>query len=937
MPRRKQKAVVVEEEERVDLHEEMMPPRTSRKAKSKRKQETFSDMEEDEVPSTIVDEEEKSSKKKTKKSSSSSTKKTKTSSSRKKKKVESEEEEDEKDQTEDLMEDEEKNDTTANTASSTTPTEEEAMSEEQIEEQPEDAIGDLDLTKIHSENTFVTETIQNIIQFQSVLQNVESGYATLSSEDRHRILSILKYQQRKIGKLVEICNSAELLLFRGSNNDLSEYGILNKLDLVEVWGVIFSFLKFSDYLKAAQVCKLWKKASEEPYALSSLQFDFKSNFQHKHILEVYREYFEQRKEYIRYATDIPGHFLKYLSDHNIIFPNAKYLITCKIPSWEDELSYYSDETVEKVFPKYAMPHVNASSVEEFGFLRGFLPVSPEKTIVVPASTKCAKLGTRFVKFENPDNIIKLAISICDEDKLPQFPNLTELDLSLHLSPFNDDIMLNYKFGEKVKTLGVCYHATIQDVKRYLPSLSQIETIRLSEVGLNKRLFSIGCHLTSFNNLTELDAETMYESHLEAIAPRLKRLKISKILEKKGKIFSHLTNVEALCITEQVLTNPNDLPKLTKLKTLQISNNSNNHNKQITIDSASLETLILLTFNSITINCPNLYYLLISGGLKNGSESVYITSHKLSLFRLDRDVQSLSIKGPNLFSDGSILERVKSIVDLECPLIESAHILSASSITQSDSFKTLLVRQIKTLRISACTLQIFEYKTQIQNLFIDGWKSISKISQTKMALYRQNTQTVRQLSLQGCSIEVVKSINNLFRESDGIENLSILETNYDSEVLDSITNSSKYYLNLNELHLRNIVGFKPATMNQFLKQLDSRTKLKTLECILKATYKKYIPTHIPIHVEKYIGSIGGVENAPANNVTSLTIPSGCMHMEADEFQHFPNLTFLKLEQIFVDSTMLKYLKKVKILVLSAYNALLLKLHKEENPDQTIYFE
>lgn len=341
MPRRKQKKAVMTEEDGEERAEEALPhvvddegdeerksqtkaPRTSRRAKTKRKKQESSDEEEEESILDEEEEEEKRSKKKTKKSNSSTSKKKKTSSSSKKKKAESElEEEDEnepmieKDQTEDVMEDEEKNNTITNASSITTPTEEEVIPEEQ----PEDAVGDLDLTKIQSENSFVMETIQNVMQFQSVLQNVESGYATLSSEDRHKILSILKHQQRKIGKLVEICNSAELLLFRGAKNDLSEYGILNKIELVEVWAVVFSFLKFSDWLKASQVCKLWKKASEEPYSLSSLQFDFKYNFQHKHILEVYREYFAERKIFIRYASDIPGMY-----NDDIFCRKKKYMV-----------------------------------------------------------------------------------------------------------------------------------------------------------------------------------------------------------------------------------------------------------------------------------------------------------------------------------------------------------------------------------------------------------------------------------------------------------------------------------------------------------------------------------------------------------------------------------------------------------------------------------
>lgn len=456
------------------------------------------------------------------------------------------------------------------------------------------------------------------------------------------------------------------------------------------------------------------------------------------------------------------------------------------------------------------------------------------------------------------------------------------------------------------------------------NLENIKSLKLVDSASYRKGCTIVSELNRFKNLIELEMETLNESDLIQFPSTIRKLKIGKITEKNAKIFPLLVNIEELHTTEQVLSHIN-LIRLPNLKTLLVYNNSSNHNKQVTIESSTLENICLLTYNSITIKCPNLYDLRLGPGLKGGSDSVYIKSNQLTNFTLERDIQMLSIQGPNFVADGTILDRVKNIVDLECPLIDKAYVNSLSSINQGDSFRTLLTKQIKTLTISVSYFELFNTKTEIQRLTITNWKSNQTISAAKMNIYRQNVHNYKTLEIINCSVDVVNLLNSIFKDSTSLESLRIQDTSYDTEYFDSLSDPT-YYPNMKSLSLCNISSLKPQTGTKFLKGCDKRPLLTRIELQYRSSYKKKFGTYIPIHCTSYIGQLSGCVNTSAlPNLTHLTITSGGMSfIDYSAFNYFPNLKFLHFSQLsYLDSSMagsekiLDYCKNLET-VISLFN-------------------
>ncbi|KAG2374734.1 hypothetical protein C9374_010478 [Naegleria lovaniensis] len=98
--------------------------------------------------------------------------------------------------------------------------------------------------------------------------------------------------QTDIAKTSELCKSVEVVLLSGKADI---FGHLNHITIPEIWANIFSFLSFVDFLKVARVCKLWKQASELPFALSSMDLSpNKMNFKYLSRLEVISKYFKEK-------------------------------------------------------------------------------------------------------------------------------------------------------------------------------------------------------------------------------------------------------------------------------------------------------------------------------------------------------------------------------------------------------------------------------------------------------------------------------------------------------------------------------------------------------------------------------------------------------------------------------------------------------------------
>ena len=434
----------------------------------------------------------------------------------------------------------------------------------------------------------------------------------------------------------------------------------------------------------------------------------------------------------------------------------------------------------------------------------------------------------------------------------------------------------------LKTLAVP-GSRLFDLEKCFPDLwervTKLDTEEWSKLILKlKNLTALNCRVSI------LDAVNVFKT----LGPKLKKLSIYQCYDANFKIISpasYIPNIEKLTISNTYYVSIcNKLDKFTKLKFLHFTGCDGFKNQPITITSNSIQTLKIQSFNSITINCPNLEHL--SFGPNNGSDMVQVNSMKLLTLQNARMIHILSIKGPNNLTRADF-SRVKSITDLECPLLEKL-IVDRFSVVRQNHACSKWINQIRYLKIGQgddFVLDLLQTPNSIEVLSIYNWKIDTKIT----ADSKYTMKNLRKLELTKVNLDTLTFFNDLFKSSTTLEDLTLDACHYGQKIMDSIAND---YVNLKYLTFSELVGFNSSKAEAFCKGLKKQLKSMKLKVkTVSDTGRVFIPE--------------GVESFSISNLVSCANYKPCEKLKRlddssssqttywfDQLCLFPNLKFLR---------------------------------------------
>ncbi|KAL9658463.1 hypothetical protein ABK040_006005 [Willaertia magna] len=713
-----------------------------------------------------------------------------------------------------------------------------------IEEEVTQCLKKAKMPIIEDDSTYADDIANNcmkhFMQCKEWLRSTENNFLQIRKTKRTDLISNLTNFKKDLEMFLELCNSAELLLIENDNPHLS------KLELPEVLAIVFSYLSFEDYIKVYRVCKLWNRACVDfSYSLSSFDITNKMNFEMIDMFEIYQKFILNRNQYIKSVSNLNGSLIDYFKRHSILFPNANYnsegQVYFEIPPIHD---------IKAVFQRSRLNEDDSSSTLTLHEL----------------------ISDKRIRDLNQDKIKKLSVN-CNylffKEKL-KLNNLEEI--KFHKFPGN--------FFDRVEWGSSCSHLIIAENVNDLSTSEFIEQI--TSVATNDLGNELLPNLTSFTSTSY----PIKDYDLEAFVPKLKHLELDTCISRSYNIkaLNNLVNVEKLCIAHKLISKL-DFSKLCCLTDLKITGKSN---QNFNISLNNLKILHLESYDDITVDCPNLLSCNLTKRLT--SNVVRIISKKLLHLKLERDIKVLSIKGPCVLQKVDFLTRVVSVIDLECPLIYNLRISNLVGLSQSASLRTVILKQLKILKLHQASFILFDYETSIEHLEIMGWRDTLEVTKESIQNYSKNIKSFKKLYLENCSSKMVEIINDIFHQSESLVELKVRNVPYTNNLFKSI--ESKEYPNLKVLHLDAISSLSKVRVDSLVKCLSKRNGIEELSLILSKDsifYKHNNKFRVPKNLIHFRTSVTTFEAKGCKNLKRLFIVTPhCNPLYFDQSNNFKSL-------------------------------------------------